>query len=149
MNKARLERKVTAYIAENREKLRQWYSDRQMDQKIRTVAKKAGAAVIYPVLLLYNLLNSPQVRTKDKMYIVGALAYFILPADLIPDFLFGIGFIDDGIAIMTVLKTLSSAITPSILEQTRKMCDDIFGKVDDKTINSTLDNIIDNKSHKG
>ena len=136
-----LREKVSAFLVENGEKLKQWYSDNQMDEKIKSVAKKAGATIIYPVLLLYNLLNSPNVVAKDKMLIIAPLAYFILPADLIPDILLGAGYVDDGIAVMTALKTVSSSITPAITEQTKIMCKNLIGDADEEAIKGILDKV--------
>lgn len=126
-----LQKKVEKYLAKNDNNLKKWYSDKKIKDKIGRVAKKAGAMVIYPALLLYNLLKSPQVNSKDKMLIIGSLAYFILPVDLIPDFILGLGYIDDSVAIMTCIKALSSSITPELKEQTREMCRDLVGEVDE------------------
>ena len=137
-----LQSKVSAFLVENSDKLKQWYSDKQMDEKIKAVAKKAGATVIYPVLLMYNLLNSPNVLIKDKMLIIAPLAYFILPADLIPDVILGAGYVDDGLTVMTALKTVSSSITPSITDQTKVMCKNLIGDADEEAINGILDKVL-------
>lgn len=91
------------------------YSDRRLWEKLFRVAKKAGATVVRPVLELYYLLQSKQVPLQHKAYIIGALGYFILPLDLIPDYMLAVlGFADD-IAVMTfVLKTVKENITPEI-----------------------------------
>lgn len=129
--------KVAQFIANNSDKLRQWYSDNELDEKIKKSVKKAGAVVIYPVMMLYNLMKSPNTTVKDKMIIVAPLAYFILPTDLIPDIFVGIGYADDGIAIMASLRALASSITPEIQEQTKQQYIKIVGD-DDTTV---IDNI--------
>ncbi|MEM8794865.1 MAG: YkvA family protein [Pseudomonadota bacterium] len=43
--------------------------------------------------------------------LLGALAYFVLPLDSIPDFIFGIGFSDDITVLTAVLATLGAHIT--------------------------------------
>lgn len=46
--------------------------------------------------------------TKEERYILGsALLYFILSADIIPDYLFPIGYIDDVIAVQLAMERLS------------------------------------------
>ena len=85
-----LQAKVSQFVANNGDKLKQWYSDNKLDEKIKKVVKKAGAMVIYPVMMLYNLMKSPNTPVKDKALIVAPLAYFILPADMIPDVFVGI-----------------------------------------------------------
>ncbi len=42
------------------------------------------------------------VPWKTMLYAVGAITYFVLPIDLIPDFVAGIGFLDD-IAVVTAV----------------------------------------------
>lgn len=139
-----LQEKVTEFITHKAEDLKQWYSDNQIQDKLEKVAKKVGATVIYPVLLLYNLLNSPNVIVHNKMLIIAPLAYFILPADLIPDVILGAGYVDDGVAIMTALKTFGSSITPEITDQTRKMCKNLIGEVDENVINLVMEKIKQN-----
>lgn len=139
-----LQNKVTEFITHKAVDLKQWYSDNQIQDKLEKVAKKVGATVIYPVLLLYNLLNSPNVIVHDKMLIIAPLAYFILPADLIPDVILGAGYVDDGVAIMKALKTFGSSITPEITDQTRKMCKNLIGEVDENVINQVMEKIKQN-----
>ena len=132
-----LQQKVAQYIFENGDKLKHWYSDHQINEKIEKVARKAGAIIIYPVLLLYNLMRSPMTSVKDKAVIVLPLAYFILPVDLIPDILVaagGIGYVDDGAAIMASLNALKSSITTELQEATKLQCKDIVGEIDENVL---------------
>ena len=78
------------------------------------------------------------------MLIIAPLAYFILPADLIPDVFLGVGYVDDGVAVMTALKTFASSITPEITDQTRIMCKNLIGETDENVINGVLDKISQN-----
>jgi uncharacterized membrane protein YkvA (DUF1232 family) len=41
----------------------------------------------------------------------GALAYFILPFDIIPDFLLGLGYTDDAAVLLTAFTTCKTYIT--------------------------------------
>ncbi len=129
-----LQEKVSQFLAENSEKLKKWFSDNQINEKITKVAKKAGATIIYPVLLLYNLFKSPQTSAKEKMLIVAPIAYFVMPADLIPDLAPMLGFADDGLALSASIKTLAGAITTDIQEQTKVLCKNLIGEVDEKVI---------------
>jgi uncharacterized membrane protein YkvA (DUF1232 family) len=124
--------KVVAYISENGEKLKQFYSDSKLLEKIQGALKTAGAMVLYPVMILFNLMRSPSTSVQDKMMIVAPLAYFILPTDLIPDYLVGAGYIDDGAAIMTCLQKVSTLITSELIEQTNKQYQQMIGKVDEE-----------------
>jgi uncharacterized membrane protein YkvA (DUF1232 family) len=103
--------------------------------------KSAGAMVLYPVMILFNLMRSPSTSVQDKMMIVVPLAYFILPTDLIPDYLVGAGYIDDGAAIMTCLQKLSTLITSELIEQTNKQYQQMIGKVDTEVVEKIIKQI--------
>lgn len=91
------------------------YSDKAFWTKVLRITKKVGASVLKPVFLLYYLLESDTVPMKHKAYIIGALGYFILPFDLIPESLLPmIGFADDIAVMSFVLKLVDDSITPEI-----------------------------------
>lgn len=125
-----LQEKITVYLAENGDKLKKWFSEAQLSIKLGKVAKKVGSVILYPVLLLYNMYKSPSTSSKDKLMIIAPLAYFILPIDLIPDMILGLGYADDGIAVMAALKAITTSITPEIIEQTKLMHKNLIGEID-------------------
>lgn len=96
------------------------YSEHGLWGKIGKVAKAAGVKLIYLVLLFYYVLKSPFVSTKDKSLIYGALGYFILPIDLIPDAIPMVGFSDDLAALIAVYAAMKRSITPAIEMQARE-----------------------------
>lgn len=110
------------------EKYGTYYSDNRLWKKIERVAKKVGATVLLPVFTLYYMLQDDKVSLQHKAYIVGALGYFILPIDLIPDGILPvIGFTDD-IAVMTlVLKLVKDSITPEIKARANARVSEIIG----------------------
>ena len=116
-------------ISENAEKLKQYYLDRKFLEK-QCVLKNTGAMVLYSVMILFYLMKWPFTSVQDKMMIVAPLAYFIHPTDLIPDYLAGAGYVDDGVAIMTCLQKLSTSITSEIQQPTDKQYQQMIGKVD-------------------
>ena len=105
-----------------------YYSDNRFWKKVERVAKKVGATVLLPVFTLYYMLQDDKVSLQHKAYIVGALGYFILPIDLIPDGIRPvIGFTDD-IAVMTlVLKLVKDSITPEIKARANARVSEIIG----------------------
>ena len=90
------------------------YSEEGLWSKIAKVAKKAGANVIYPVLLLYYVLMDEKTPIKYKGIILGSLGYFILPLDLLPDFIPLMGYTDDIAAISACIKAVYDCLTPEI-----------------------------------
>ena len=139
-----LQKKITVYLAENGDKLKKWFSEAQLSIKLGKVAKKVGSVIIYPVLLLYNMYKSPNTSSKDKLIIIAPLAYFILPIDLIPDPILGLGYADDGIALMAALKVITSSMTPEIIEQTKSMHKDLIGEIDPKGAEDIVSEIAKN-----
>ncbi len=58
---------------------------------------------------LYNQFCSEGINA-DKQAIIGSgLLYFLLATDVIPDYLFPIGYLDDAIAVNIVIKRFSEA----------------------------------------
>lgn len=92
----------------------EYYDDNRFWKKVKRLAKKSGKTVLRPVLLLYYLMQDSNVSIKDKAYIIGALGYFVLPIDILPDFIFGLGYTDDLAVIGLLLKHLHNCITPEI-----------------------------------
>ena len=89
------------------EKYGKVYSETGLWEKVKSYAKVAGKEVIYNVLLLYYALQSDKVSAKEKAMIVGALGYFIIPTDFIPDAIPLMGFTDDAAVLIFIIKQLS------------------------------------------
>ena len=118
----------------NIEKYSKRYNEQDLLKKITRTARKAGIKVIYLALLLYYVLKSPDVKTADKGKIWGALGYFILPIDLIPDFIPVAGYTDDLAALLWAFYAVAKNVTPEIEAQAKKKLRDWFGEYDDKDI---------------
>ena len=58
-----------------------------------------------------------------KATLLGALAYFVLPIDAIPDVLPVLGFTDDAAVLATAVKLVSSSIRPEHRDAARHMLD--------------------------
>jgi len=61
-----------------------------------------------------------QTPLHVKAALVGAIAYFVLPCDFIPDVLPVIGYSDDAAVLAAALKLVSSHITPDHREAARR-----------------------------
>ena len=104
------------------------YSDDKFWDKLKKFGKKAGASVVYAVLLLYYTLQKPEVPKKAKAVIIGALGYFILPVDLLPDMMLGIGFTDDLGALGVALFQVAMYIDDEIKDKAKTKLADWFGQ---------------------
>ena len=63
-------------------------------------------------LAAYFAARDAETPTAAKGIMLGALAYFVLPIDAIPDILAGIGFTDDAAVIAALLAAVGSSIKP-------------------------------------
>lgn len=112
------------------------YSEEKFWKKLTRYASKAGQKVVYLALLLYYVLLSDRVSKQDKLKICGALGYLIVPTDMIPDALMGLGFTDDLAALVWAFKAVSSNITPEMEERAAKQLEKWFGTVDKQELAS-------------
>lgn len=95
-------------------KFSRYYSRGKLLDKISSAAKKAGVKTVYAALMLFYASTDSKVPLRDKAIILGALGYFILPFDAIPDMLGPLGYTDDLTALLWALKTVGKNITPEI-----------------------------------
>jgi uncharacterized membrane protein YkvA (DUF1232 family) len=58
-----------------------------------------------------------------QIALMGALAYFVLPFDFIPDMMPLIGFTDDAAVLATAIKLVSTHIRPQHREAARRVLD--------------------------
>jgi uncharacterized membrane protein YkvA (DUF1232 family) len=90
------------------------YSGEKFWNKLVAVVKHIGRKTTWYALLLYYTLQSDEVSLGNKAIIMGALAYLILPIDLIPDAIPALGLTDDAAAIKLAYDTVKASITPEI-----------------------------------
>ena len=76
--------------------------------------KKVAARVPFAreVVSVYYCARDPQTPMAAKGIMLGALAYFVLPTDAIPDFLAGVGFTDDAAVLAAVISMLGANLKP-------------------------------------
>ena len=96
-------------------------------EKITDYAKKASRAAARPVLLLYYVLKSPEMPKSDKLLIISALSYLILPIDLISaKRLPIIGWIDEVLSITYAYQKVRKYITPEIKAEVENLLNKWF-----------------------
>ena len=110
---------------------RQHYDENDFWEKLRRFARKAGIKASYAALLLYYVLKSPMTSSQDRAKIIGALGYFILPIDLIPDIIPVAGFTDDLAALVWGVYCVIKSITPEVKAQAAEKLHEWFGEFDD------------------
>lgn len=63
------------------------------------------------VLAAYFCVRDPATSSRVKLILLAALAYFVLPADGIPDLVPFLGFTDDAAVIAAAISAVRGAIT--------------------------------------
>ena len=110
------------------------YEENAFWEKLKKFGRKAGFQVCYAALLLYYVLKSPDTSSKDRAKILGALGYFILPIDLIPDFIPIAGYTDDLAALVWGVYCVIKGITPEVKAQAARKLHEWFGDFDEKEL---------------
>jgi len=88
----------------------QAYVRRRFWSKLRRLAAKIPFTE--DLLAAYYCAFDRQTPRHVQAALIGALAYFILPFDFVPDFLPVLGFTDDAAVLAAVLKLVASHMRP-------------------------------------
>jgi uncharacterized membrane protein YkvA (DUF1232 family) len=107
------------------------YSDKSFWDKVKEFAIRAGKEIIEKALVLYYCLEDPDTPKWARAVIVGALGYFIVPLDAIPDLTPIIGFVDDLGALAAALGMVAVHIKPEHRKKARNKMKDWFGEDDE------------------
>ena len=99
-------------------------------KSIEVVSGDGSNLDISPV---YEHLNESTPK-KYKAMIIGALGYFILPIDMIPDFIPVVGYSDDIAAIAGVIFAVVKCVSPEIKAQAKAKLKEWFGEYDELEI---------------
>lgn len=76
------------------------------------------------VIAAYYAAIDPATPFRSKAILMGALAYFVMPIDAIPDFITILGFTDDAAVLMLALRTVSTNMLPRHYDQARAWLSD-------------------------
>ena len=80
----------------------------------RTIKKAARAVPFMDELVAaYFCALDPQTPARVRMILLGALGYFVMPFDTIPDFLIVFGFSDDVAVLTMAITAVRGYITPA------------------------------------
>ena len=96
------------------------FSQTDFVEKIASIAKRAGAKLVYAALILYYTLQSDKISTANKAMIIGALGYMISPLDVIPDAIPIAGLTDDLAVLLFVLKKVWTDVDPDIQQKAKE-----------------------------
>ena len=98
-------------------------------EKIKTNAIRFGRGTTHQVLLLYYVLKSEETPRGDKLIVYSALAYLILPINLISMRRHPIiGWLDEAASIAVAFQKIRQNITPEMEEQVDQTLDRWFAQ---------------------
>ena len=103
------------------------FDDDRFWTKLRRFAKRAGRVVVERALRLYYAAQDPRTPPWARRAIYAALAYFVIPFDLIPDFLPGVGYTDDAGTLLFALFVVSAYVHKDVKMLARQKMVDWFG----------------------
>lgn len=69
------------------------------------------------VVAAYYCVLDPATPTRVRGILLAALAYFVTPIDIIPDFIAGVGFTDDLAVLTMAISSVRSHLKPEHYEK--------------------------------
>ncbi len=79
-----------------------------LSQKVRGLKRKLR--FIRDAIALFRYMGDPDVHWSKKAIVVGALLYFIIPVDSIPDIVPIVGYLDDAGVVAIAVKYLGKQL---------------------------------------
>lgn len=90
------------------------------DDVISAISRSAGKIPFADdVVAMWYCAMDASTPSKVKASIIGALAYLVLPTDVIPDIFAGLGFTDDITVLTAVLALVTTHIKPEHRERAK------------------------------
>lgn len=94
------------------------YSERYFWGKLAQFGRLAGYEVVEKALWLYYAADRPETPKWAKATMYGSLAYFVLPADIVADFLPIVGYSDDLAVLALALTTIGCYVDRGVKKRT-------------------------------
>lgn len=105
----------------------QHYSEKGFLNKIASTGGKLGSKALHAAATLFVALKSDEMPKSSKLIVLGALGYFILPFDLVADFLPLVGLTDDVFVITAALAKVLMSITDDMKADAETLLRDKLG----------------------
>jgi uncharacterized membrane protein YkvA (DUF1232 family) len=89
--------------------------EQQVREKFWRTAKKAARQIPFmeDVVAAYYCALDKRTPLRAKGILLAALAYFVMPADSIPDVILGLGFTDDIAVLTAAITAIRAHLTPA------------------------------------
>lgn len=96
-------------------------------KKIKRVAAKLTRDGLEHALMLYYAAQQPETPKWAKATVYGALAYFVLPIDSIPDITPVVGYSDDLLILTAAVTTIAAHINDEVRRLARTRLVSLIG----------------------
>ena len=96
------------------------FSAAKFQEKLTTLGSRGTFELLEKAFQLYYLAKSPNVPLWAKGLVVGALGYFIVTPDAVPDITPVLGFADDLSVMISALAAVAAHLSPEIKEKVEK-----------------------------
>jgi len=106
----------------------QHYNAAALWEKVRSVAGKVSEGVLTRALALYYTLQDEDTPKWAKLTIMGALGYFVLPADAVLDALPVVGLADDAAVLAAAAATVMAHVKQLHMMKARAVMDAWLGR---------------------
>lgn len=95
-------------------------------QKLLKTTRKAARQVPFmeDVVAGYYCALDPATPAKVRATVLAALAYFVLPLDVVPDFILGVGFGDDATVLMAAISMIRAHMRPDHYQAAKDALED-------------------------
>lgn len=96
---------------------------------ISEYSRKLGLITTRELLTLHYALSEGDLTPKEKAFTYAAIAYVLIPGDLLPRKVLGLlGITDDATALIFALRKIRKSITPEIRLKAASKAEEWFGK---------------------
>lgn len=119
--------KSNLHLAEMIKGKEKHYSEKGFNNTLKKFGKKLGYKGMHTAATLYCAVKSPDMPKRNKLIILGALGYFILPFDVVADFLPMVGLTDDLFVITAALSKVYLSITDDMKQEAHQILKNTFG----------------------
>jgi uncharacterized membrane protein YkvA (DUF1232 family) len=105
---------------------------RYVDGKGKVLGKTAEFLLLVPdvFILLWRLTTDSRVSGKDKILLGSAVAYYVMPFDLIPEAIVGpIGYLDDLVFGVYVLNKILGNVDASVVREHWSGSEDVLDSI--------------------
>lgn len=105
----------------------------EVEEKLPAMNRGPVKKIWDKVVFLWDAYRKAEIPVRLKITIIGALLYLILPADIVPDVIPGIGLVDDCAVILIVFNEVSKFLVPKVVKKLKTTIQEsYYSKIDFK-----------------